>query len=126
MKAKFVCFKLSKTIIGLILIIILQLIFIVIGIKEVREQKSFEQIKENMNNISNLTINEQEENSNTISNEIENKGSENSTTDENQNQKKQQQEEYKSMPQELKGYKVIRKNYNSKTRIRYIYFRRNK
>lgn len=109
MKAKFVCFKLSKTIIGLILIILLQLIFIVMGIKEVREQESFVQIKENINNKSNLDTYEQDGNKNMINSETENKDSKNNITSEGDEQTGKTQEEYKDMPRELKGYKVIGK-----------------
>lgn len=51
MKSKFVCFKLSKTIIILFLIILLEIGFILFQVKELREGKSLEQIKEDMNQI---------------------------------------------------------------------------
>lgn len=106
MKAKFMCFKLSKTIIGLILIIILQLIFIAIGIKEVREQKSFEEIKEHINYVPNSVTEERKEK---IGNKTENEESKNSSTNEESKQIIKQKEEYKDMPQQVKGYKVIGK-----------------
>ena len=48
MKAKFFCCKLNKSTILLTGIIIIQSIFIIIGIKQLREEKSFEQIAKNI------------------------------------------------------------------------------
>ena len=61
MKVKFACFKLSKTIIILNLIILLQVIFIVVGIIKIREEKNFEEIKDDVKNMEN-TVQIQEEN----------------------------------------------------------------
>ena len=120
MKANFVCFKISKTIIILSLVILIELLFIFIGINEKKEENSFEDIKEKItkNQITQYSIINKDlvRYSNTI-NDIENNASKEET---------KALEEYKNMPRELKGYKVIRKNSNSKAKIRYLYFRRNK
>lgn len=117
MKANFVCFKISKTIIILLLVILTELIFIFIGINEMKEENSFEDIKEKItkNEITqDSTINKNSiDNYTNITNNIENKTENNSLKEE-----KEALEEYKNMPKELKGYKVIRKNNNSKVKIR--------
>lgn len=101
MKVKFACFKLSKTIIILNLIILLQVIFIVIGIIKIREEKNFEEIKEDVKNMENTVQiqEEKEETKNEITNTIKSLERESET----------KLEEYKNMPKELKGYKVIGK-----------------
>lgn len=101
MKVKFACFKLSKTIIILNLIILLQIIFIVIGIIKIREEKNFEEIKDDVKNMENTVQiqEEKEETKNEITNTIKSLERESET----------KLEEYKNMPKELKGYKVIGK-----------------
>lgn len=101
MKVKFACFKLSKTIIILNLIILLQVIFIVVGIIKIREEKNFEEIKEDVKNMENTVQiqEEKEETKNEITNTIKSLERESET----------KLEEYKNMPKELKGYKVIGK-----------------
>ncbi|MBO5479372.1 MAG: sortase [Clostridia bacterium] len=94
MKAKIVCFKLSKTVNILILIIILQIIFILFQIKELREERNFNQIQESVNEIENKT----EVIQNEVNHEIE------------QNVIKQEvKKEYETMPSEKKGFKIIGK-----------------
>ena len=121
MKANFVCFKLSKTLIILIIVILIQLIFIIVQIKDIREIRSFEQIKEYIKDISTKTQiqNIIMENNNDITNIAQ----QNLIKESRNNAVRQ---EYEAMPSELKGYKIIRKNYNTKNKARYIYFRRNK
>ncbi len=142
MKANFVCFKLSKMIIGLILVILIQLIFITIGIKEIIETKSFEQMKENINIMSNemkqtqkqkITTNKSENtiNQNLTKNyymeeNIEEQMTKNQTILKEELTKEITKKEYETMPREVKGFKVIRKNYYTKIKSRYIHFRRNK
>ena len=101
MKVKFACFKLSKTIIILNLIILLQVIFIVVGIIKIREEKNFEEIKEDVKNMENTVQiqEEKEETKNEITNTIKSLERESET----------KLEEYKNMPKELKEYKVIGK-----------------
>lgn len=101
MKVKFACFKLSKTIIILNLIILLQIIFIVVGIIKIREEKNFEEIKDDVKNMENTVQiqEEKEETKNEITNTIKSLERESET----------KLEEYKNMPKELKGYKVIGK-----------------
>lgn len=101
MKVKFACFKLSKTIIVLNLIIFLQVIFIVVGIIKIREERNFEQIKNDVKNMEN-TVQIQEEKEET-KNEITN------TIKSLERKSETKLEEYKNMPKELKGYKVIGK-----------------
>lgn len=113
MKANFVCFKISKTIIILSLVILIELIFIFIGIKEMKEENSFEDIKEKINKneiTQDSTINKNliDDYTNTTNN-IENNTSKEET---------KVLEEYKNMPRELKGYKIIREDNNSKAKIR--------
>lgn len=104
MKANFVCFKLSKTVAILIFIILLQLIFIAIGISKIREIKNFEQMQ---NDVENMKIDsKQETTENVIQNDL--------NADMNSNIVKQHEikdsvvlEEYKDMPREVKGYKVV-------------------
>lgn len=96
MKVKFACFKLSKTVIILNLVIILQIIFILIGIVKIREEKNFEQINQDAKNMVNIVQTQKEnkvENINTIKT----------------NEEILTLEEYKNMPKEVKGYKVIGK-----------------
>ncbi len=101
MKVKFACFKLSKTIIILNIIIFLQVIFIVVGIIKIREERNFEQIKNDVKNMENTVQiqEEKEETKNEITNTIKNSERKSET----------KLEEYKNMPKELKGYKVIGK-----------------
>ncbi len=114
MKANFVCFKISKTIIILLLVILTELIFIFIGINEMKEENSFEDIKEK------ITKNEITQDSTINKNSIDNytNNVENKTENNSLKEEKEVLEEYKNMPKELKGYKVIRKNNNSKAKIR--------
>ncbi len=115
MKANFVCFKISKAIIILLLVILTELIFIFIGINEIKEENSFEDIKEK------ITKNEITQDSTINKNSIENYiniTEENKTENNSLKEDKEVLEEYKNMPRELKGYKVIRKNNNSKAKIR--------
>ena len=111
------CFRVSKTIIILLLVILTELIFIFIGINEMKEANSFEDIKEKItkNEITqDSTINKNSiDNYTNITNNIENKTENNSLKEE-----EKALEEYKNMPRVLKGYKVIRKNNNSKVKIR--------
>ncbi len=115
MKANFVCFKISKAILILLLVILTELIFIFIGINEIKEENSFEDIKEK------ITKNEITQDSTINKNSIENYiniTEENKTENNSLKEDKEVLEEYKNMPRELKGYKVIRKNNNSKAKIR--------
>ena len=115
MKANFVCFKISKTIIILLLVILTELIFIFIGINEMKEENSFEDIKEK------ITKNEITQDSTINKNSIENYiniTEENKTENNSLKEEEKALEEYKNMPRVLKGYKVIRKNNNSKVKIR--------
>lgn len=107
MRANFVCFKLSKTMIVLASIIVIQLILIIFGIKEIREMNSFEEISNTVskeNKITNQVNNEQEKIIEEANNDETAKNEELNT--DNQEIKL---EEYKNMPRELKGYKVIGK-----------------
>lgn len=94
MKTNFVCFKLSKTVIILALIILVQIVVIGIEIKEVLETKNLEQIQSNINKVEN-----------NVENMVENS----ITQIQESNVIKEEQEEYVDMPRELKGYKVIGK-----------------
>lgn len=119
MKANFVCFKLSKVVAILVLIILLQLVFIVIGIKEIRETTNFEQIQNDVEKIS--KTNETTKNGiikNTIENQSKEEGTLNTIKDESnedmssnivEQQEIKNVEEYKDMPREIKGFKVIGK-----------------
>ena len=49
MKAKLVCFKLSKTMCVLGMIVLFEIGFILVQVNELREYRSFKQIQENMN-----------------------------------------------------------------------------
>lgn len=125
MKANFLCFKLSKTIILLLLTILIEIIFIIVGIRNIKEEKSFEDIKKKID--SNVITQDNTMNKNSISNDT---NVQNNIEQKNENDVSKEDtkalEEYKNMPREVKGYKVIRKNNNSKTKIRQLYFRRNK
>ena len=94
MKTNFVCFKLSKTVIILALIILVQIVVIGIEIKEVLETKNLEQIQSNINKVEN-----------NVENMVENS----ITQIQESNVIKEEQEEYVDMPRELKWYKVIGK-----------------
>ncbi len=100
MKAKFLCFKISKTVSMLIIVILVQLIFIIIGINEIRESISFEQIKEDVKKYDNTL--KEERNIVTYPN-----GDINKTLKENNNVILKK--EYETMPDNVKGYKVIGK-----------------
>ncbi len=118
MKAKLVCFKLSKTMCVLGMIVLFEIGFILVQVNELREYRSFKQIQENMNITKQMTKKEAkpiEENSNQM----------NTTKSTNKASQNVLKKEYETMPQTLKGYKVIRKNNHSKTTFRYLYFRRN-
>lgn len=101
MKTNFVCFKLSKTVIILTLIILVQITAIGLEIKEVLETKNLEQIQGNIDNV-------EQRIENIIEIPIKEK-QENNIIDEKEEVKEQKQEEYINMPRELKGYKVIGK-----------------
>ena len=80
-----------------------------------KEENSFEDIKEK------ITKNEITQDSTINKNSIENYiniTEENKTENNSLKAEKEVLEEYKNMPRELKGYKVIRKNNNSKAKIR--------
>lgn len=102
MKTNFVCFKLSKTVIILTLIILVQIIVIGLEIKEVLETKNLEQIQGNIQNIENKI-------ENTVEMPVEPKQESNEIIKEQEKKKEEKQEEYTNMPRELKGYKVIGK-----------------
>ncbi len=102
MKTNFVCFKLSKTVIILTLIILIQIIVIGLEIKEVLETKNLEQIQGNIQNIENKI-------ENTVKMPVEPKQESNEIIGEQENKKEEKQEEYVNMPRELKGYKVVGK-----------------
>lgn len=102
MKTKLFCFKLNKYVILLLFIIVIQLIFITIGIKRLREERNFEQIA-NIKQIKDIKVEQNVKNKTNLQEE-----------DINENIKEDihqeiQKEEYKNMPRELKGYKVIGK-----------------
>lgn len=118
MKAKLVCFKLSKIMCVLGMIVLFEIGFILVQVNELREYRSFKQIQENMNITKQMTKKEAkpiEENRNQM----------NTTKSTNKASQNVLKKEYETMPQTLKGYKVIRKNNHSKTTFRYLYFRRN-
>lgn len=118
MKAKLVCFKLSKIMCVLGMIVLFEIGFILVQVNELREYRSFKQIQENMNITKQMTKKEAkpiEENSNQM----------NTTKSTNKASQNVLKKEYETMPQTLKGYKVIRKNNHSKTTFRYLYFTRN-
>lgn len=102
MKTNFICFKLSKTVIILTLIILIQIIVIGLEIKEVLETKNLEQIQGNIANVENKI-------ENTVEMPVEPKQESNEIIEEQENKKEEKQEEYVNMPRELKGYKVIGK-----------------
>lgn len=105
MKTNFVCFKLSKTVIILALIILVQIIVIGVEIKEVIETKNLEQIQSNINKVENNV-------KNIVENSITQIQESNVIKEEQEKQEKpkeEKQEEYVDMPRELKGYKVIGK-----------------
>lgn len=102
MKTNFICFKLSKTVIILTLIILIQIIVIGLEIKEVLETKNLEQIQGNIANVENKI-------ENTVKMPVEPKQESNEIIEEQENKKEEKQEEYVNMPRELKGYKVIGK-----------------
>ncbi len=113
MKANFRCFKLSKTILLFSVIIFLQLTFIVVGIIKIRETNNFEQMKKDIiqekKNIQIEVKNNNEVNTNKIkTNQIAEEKNENVNPEVKQ-EEKVVLEEYKNMPRELKGYKVIGK-----------------
>jgi len=105
MKANFVCFKISKTVFALLVVILFEIIFIGVKFKEIRESNNIEDIR---NTISGTDAKEE------ITHFVENGENENNTTAEQDLEKEEiiiesKQEEYKDMPRELKGYKVIGK-----------------
>lgn len=102
MKTNFVCFKLSKTVIILALIILVQIIVIGVEIKEVIETKNLEQIQSNINKVENNV-------ENIVENSITQIQESNVIKEEQEKPKEEKQEEYVDMPRELKGYKVIGK-----------------
>lgn len=102
MKAKIVCFKFSKTVNILILITILEIVFIVFQIKELREDRSFNQIQESVNRIENEIENETESKLEVSKNEKNNQIEQNVI-------KQEVKKEYETMPSEKKGLKIIGK-----------------
>lgn len=106
MKINFVCFKLSKTIIVLLLVIIIQILFIIIGLKDLKEYENLEQMQKDVINVENTSKQEDVNIINPNTNSIENEQS--NLIIENTN-KEEKLEEYKNMPQEKKGYKIIGK-----------------
>lgn len=100
-KTKILCVKLSKYLIILILIIVIQLIFIVIGLNKLKEENSFEEIKKEIE----INENNIEKDSQVL--ERNNVGM--YTQKEEETITEDQLEEYKNMPKEIKGYKVIGK-----------------
>lgn len=108
MKANFVCFKLSKTVAILVIIILLQLVFIAIGIKEILETKNFVQIQDDVNRLNELNLTEEERVEKTQKEENYSNTINNMTTS-NENKNTTSLEEYKDMPKEQKGYKVVGK-----------------
>lgn len=100
-KTKFLCIKVSKYLILPIVIILIQLIFIVIGLNKLKEENSFEEMKKE------IEINES--NIEKDSQVLEQNNMEMPTQKEEKTITKNQLEEYKNMPKELKGYKVIGK-----------------
>ena len=66
MKANFLCFKLSKTVILLLLMILIEIIFIIVGIVRIKEENSFEDIKKKID--SNFIT--QDDTINKISNDV--------------------------------------------------------
>ena len=119
MKANFMCFKLSKTILLFSAIIAIELTFIIVGIISIRETNNFEQMKKDANAIAqekkNIQLDVQNNNKNEINtnniekNEIEQVKIENTNKEELKQEERPKLEEYKNMPRELKGYKVIGK-----------------
>lgn len=95
MKTNIFCFKLSKTIVVLLTIVIIQMLAITIGIMKLKEEKSFEQIQEKLPMVENKIV--QQENITSIKQEDK------PTLPQNTLQ------EYSSMPNQLKGFKVIGK-----------------
>lgn len=102
MKTNFVCFKLSKTVIILALVILVQIIVIGVEIKEVIETKNLEQIQSNINKVENNV-------ENIVENSITQIQESNVIKEEQEKSKEEKQEKYVDMPRELKGYKVIGK-----------------
>lgn len=96
-KTKFLCMKLSKWLLFLILVIVIEIVSIIVGLIKLKEDKSFEDITQkietNKNEVieNNITMEQRDINYNSV--EI----------------KENKLEEYKNMPKELKGYKVIGK-----------------
>lgn len=89
--------KLSKWFLSLILVIVIEIVGITIGLIQLKEEKSFENITQN------IEINKKEVTENNITKEQSN-------MDYNSIEiKKNKIEEYKNMPKDLKGYKVIGK-----------------
>lgn len=117
MKAKFLCFKISKTVSMLVIIILVQLIFIIIGIKEIKESISFEQMKEDVKKYDNTLKEERNiviyknENLKEEADKGEIKGNQNIIKNEIEKQVKNEslKKEYETMPSNIKGYKVIGK-----------------
>lgn len=97
MKAKLMCFKLSKTMCIVFCIIILEIVFILLQLKDLRETRNFQELKQNTNQIQEQNIIVQNDNANEIT--------ENVIQAEVENTKK----EYETMPREVKGYKVVGK-----------------
>lgn len=104
MKANFICFKLSKTMVMLIVIILIQLTLIIWEIKEIKEINSFEQMQNEINTLSNKI--EVENVIEDIEQKIED---DDKILDEEEKQESSELEEYKNMPRVLSGYKVIGK-----------------
>ncbi len=133
MKAKLVCFKLSKTICILGMIVLMEMGFILVQINELRQYRSFKQMQESMKETKEITkkdtsqISPKNEIANVVKDTNQLKLAEEITNEiKNTTQPKQEKrKQYETMPETVKGYKVIRKNNHSQTKIRYLHFRRN-
>lgn len=113
MKINFFCFKLSKTMLVLIFVIIIQILFIIMELQDLREDENLEKIQKEVMNIESTSKKEQNDNNKDINQnninqnifDIKNQNSNNQI----QNKPEEKLEEYKNMPKELKGYKIIGK-----------------
>lgn len=108
MKLKFICVKLSKSVILLFCIILIQFICVLIGLNKLKEEKNFEQIKQNVNSITNTNIIQKQNNTINKTKNAITKSEIDNTIIKNENIiAKNKIEEYTNMPKELKGYKVV-------------------
>lgn len=102
MKSKVVCFKLSKTMYVLFFCILLEMIFIVFQVKDLLEVRSFKQIQQDVGEIKQIN----EENIKQVE-LVQN--TTNLPPEESKIKQVETRKEYESMPEEIKGYKVIGK-----------------